>query len=354
MTRIEIPKSLFDDLSEHIARVFDRPSCACFLAVDAALPTSTARWLLEHLRMNAEVLGVELRSFASQNSAWLAQVLPNEQERRRIEGFGEELTIFVAPSAVPSSDELLSRIAPVVRQIALMLAIYDEVLFRHDRRLHWLFQASVAALQAGLCGDHSGRNPIGRRLLMIGAGESSTAPLSPNTVSYLRAIADAQPGFAYFDVSRTTQLRVLYHLALAVYPKPLSEFEAGSLSHAGRRTVTEHLSTVLCEGLERAPGERSSAMADVFVAGMELAPARRARPAPREDGKTALLEWLRDQHASEALLTDVIASLDLALYPDANIQQLAGRLNLEASVVERILRKRVFERGRDARASMDF
>jgi hypothetical protein len=241
------------------------PCCACFAAVDLALPTAIVRSLLDLLVLRGKATFIDLAPMVQRgrNEEWLSywtEGIASEEHatlKEWIASSKSTLRVYRRPGT-----QVAEELGRSLAQISLLAAIDLGVVKGRPGRLHALHALSVQALHSLATADVA-RSPIGATLL--------TAPAEP-----LRRHAEAMqssPAWRFVRVERSTQLRVLFLLGLAVDeggPWALHDFLDAlctrSLSERRGfvRRFLARLTMVLEEGAAAAPAFRSGVLRSWF------------------------------------------------------------------------------------------
>ena len=271
-----IPDTLLDDLLKARA-IYEEPTCACFFAIDAALPSQAARVHLNYLAYKGDLVSIDAREYARENPAWVSSVLRTRDEAQRLMAFSGPLLVYVSPDHA-LRETFHDGLSCLMSELSFMLNIWDRVIHRDPVRLGWIFRAAVAALRKPTKADElleqgtdCGRNPIGRIGCLLEAGGEH---LSGSSLRYLRSVRDGvEHQFEKYRAFLTTQLRLVFHLALAIAENgPWRDRFAQRLSPEQRRRafryatpdergeLLQRLADFLTEGLESPGDERPARM----------------------------------------------------------------------------------------------
>lgn len=268
-----IPSELFDLHVDRPALVIG-PTCTCFHAVDFGLPSPVARALLKLMEELGFLTSVDFKEIIANERTWVRGVI-DEYELALLNRFPSALKVYLPGDGKLDREACLEVLRPQLVDLVLLLSIFDNALYRRGLRLCWVFHAVVQAFRNGLPADPT--NPIAARALgpTLGAVVNSYA-------TYMRS---TEPGFEWLAAGASTQLRVLYDLALKVADRgPIKRERLHEMDWCERRAIVNRLSSVLIDGIEVPPGRRGSLMTALVGDGTY---------GPRDDGND-LLDGLDD------------------------------------------------------------
>ncbi len=224
------------------------PTCSCILAVDLGVPTKVAQLLLEHFVAEGKMARAELKELAVKRRDLRRGLSDGEAES--IQRFPGSLSVYFDRRDISRTHELFP---PLVIQLALMFRILNQALFADLARLKWNFQVATKVLRNG--GTEPSDYPVAKLAEDL---------LGADGKKWREEHLQGRRRFEELESNRSTQLRILMHLALQLAGGDYGEFRPWNLNRLRwstprrRAEIVDRLGRLLIEGLEVPQGHRSA------------------------------------------------------------------------------------------------